>query len=49
MVKGGGAYAKVSEKLARGLYRFSEHRGERVRLDWADNLHAPPHLHGTAT
>ena len=32
--EGGGAYTTVTQDAAHALYRYSEHRGDRVRLDW---------------
>lgn len=39
---GGRAAALVSPSVAQTLYRFSEHRGEHVRLDWENGQVAHP-------
>jgi hypothetical protein len=39
--KGGRAAALVSPSVAQTLYRFAEHRGEHVRLDWSNGSIEP--------
>lgn len=39
---GGRAACCTSEVIAHTLYRYSEHSGEHVRLDWASGALAPP-------
>ena len=39
--KGGRAAALVSPSVAQTLYRFAEHRGEHIRLDWSNGSIEP--------
>lgn len=38
---GGRAAALVNQTVANTLYRFAEHRGEHIRLDWAKGAVQP--------